>query len=104
MVTNKGRIVVAGARGDVKINPRLLMGPESQIRAIGCYGFTASWNLESKNEEMKNYLDCLYQMAAAQKLKPKLGEKFELSQAAEAHRRTIENEGCLGKKYFCFSS
>lgn len=56
-----------------------------------------------KNEDMKNTLNCLNEMAAAGKLKPKLGEKFELSQAVEAHRRTIENQGCLGKKYFCLS-
>ena len=56
-----------------------------------------------KDGEMKNYLDCLNQMAAAKKLKPKLGEKFELTQATEAHRQTMENKGCIGKKYFCFT-
>ena len=53
---------------------------------------------------MKNTVKLLHQMADAQKLKPKLGEKFELSQAAEAHTQTIENQGCLGKKYFCLNT
>ena len=57
----------------------------------------------AKNEDMQNTIDCLSQMAEAQKLKPKLGENYELGQATEAHIRTIENKGCLGKKYFCFS-
>ena len=52
---------------------------------------------------MQNTIDCLSQMAEVQKLKPKLGENYELGQASEAHIRTIENKGCLGKKYFCFS-
>ena len=52
---------------------------------------------------MNNTVKCLNKMAAAQKLTPKLGEKFELNQASEAHIRTIENKGCLGKKYFEFS-
>lgn len=56
-----------------------------------------------KDEDMKNTIDCLHKMAEAEKLKPKLGEKFELNQASEAHIRTIENKGCLGKKYFEFS-
>ena len=49
---------------------------------------------------MKNTIECLHKMAEDEKLKPKLGEKFELNQASEAHIRTIENKGCLGKKYF----
>ena len=49
MMAKKGRLVVVGALGHVQINPRLLMGPEFQIRAVGCYGFTACSNFESKN-------------------------------------------------------
>jgi len=76
------------------------MGAETQIRGVALGAF---WDLESKNEDMKNTIDCLNQMAEAQKLIPKLGENFELKHATEAHIRTIENKGCLGKKYFCFS-
>ena len=53
---------------------------------------------------MKNTVELLHQMAEAKKLKPKLGEKFELSEAAEAHTKTIENQGCFGKKYFCLNT
>ena len=53
---------------------------------------------------MKNTEELLHKMAEAKKLKPKLGEKFELSRAAEAHMQTIENQGCLGKKYFCLNT
>ena len=53
---------------------------------------------------MKNTVELLHKMAEAKKLKPKLGEKFELSRAAEAHMQTIENQGCLGKKYFCVNT
>ena len=49
MMEKKGRLVVVGALGEVQINPRLLMGPEFQIRAVGCYGFTACSNFESKD-------------------------------------------------------
>ena len=59
------------------------------------------WTL-LKDEDLNNTVQCLHKMAEAQKLKPKLGEKFELNQASEAHMRTIENKGCLGKKYFEF--
>ena len=60
------------------------------------------WTL-LKDEDMNNTVKCLHKMAEAQILKPKLGEKFELNQASEAHIRTIENKGCLGKKFFEFS-
>ena len=52
---------------------------------------------------MNNTVECLHKMAESQKLKPKFGEKFELNQASEPHTQTIENKGCLGKKYFGFS-
>lgn len=36
----RGTVVVVGCRGDVNINPRLLMGPETSI--VGCANFAAS--------------------------------------------------------------
>ena len=77
------------------------MGLEGQIRGVG---LTAFWDLDSKDDDMKNTIKCLQGMADAKKLKPILGESFSLEQATEAHIRTIENKGCLGKKYFCNSS
>ena len=35
------KIKVVGNRGDIEINPRLLMGPETEIRGISL------WNLEN---------------------------------------------------------
>ena len=74
------------------------MGLETQIRGIG---LTAFWDLDTKDEDMNNTVNCLQAMAEAGKLKPILGESFSLDQATDAHIRTIENKGCLGKKYFC---
>ena len=36
-------VQIVGCRGEIEINPRLLMGPETQIRGVG---LTAFWDLK----------------------------------------------------------
>ena len=37
-------VQIVGCRGEIEINPRLLMGPETQIRGVG---LTAFWDLKA---------------------------------------------------------
>ena len=52
------------------------------------------------NAEMTETAKFIEQMAQSGTLKPVLGEKFRLENAQQAHVQTIENLGCIGKKYF----
>ena len=52
------------------------------------------------NNEMTETAKFIEQMAQSSTLKPVLGEKFKLENAQHAHVQTIENSGCIGKKYF----
>ena len=88
---------IVGCRGEININPRLLMGPETQIRGVA---LTALWDLVEKNDDMNNTIDLLNQMAKANQLRPVLGKKYSLSDVQIAHREIIQCTGATGKVYF----
>ena len=64
-----------GCRGEININPRLLMGPETQIRGVA---LTAFWELTAKNDAMRQTIELLNQMAADGQLKPVMGKSYAL--------------------------
>lgn len=89
MIKAQGRIVVIGCRGTVDINPRLMMGKESQILGVMLGGANAEeW------KEMHAFLE-----AGAEEgwVKPHVGKEYRLEEAADAQRDVIENKGALGK-------
>ncbi|CAG5088627.1 Oidioi.mRNA.OKI2018_I69.PAR.g11905.t1.cds [Oikopleura dioica] len=73
--TGSGRVMIVGCRGEITINPRLLMGPETQIRGIG---LTAFWDFNEKDEAMLETIKCLDEMASQNLVKPILGKSYSL--------------------------
>ncbi|CBY14697.1 unnamed protein product [Oikopleura dioica] len=94
-----GRIMIVGCRGEITINPRLLMGPETQIRGIG---LTAFWDFNKKDEAMLETIKCLDEMASKNLVKPILGKSYSLDEAKTAHAEIINNSygSSYGKNFF----
>lgn len=84
IVAKKGRIVVIGNRGEITINPRLIMNKDSAIRGFSLHNLT--------DAEMETIHVALYEGLAGGWLVPVVGKTFPLSQAAEAHRAVIEKK------------
>jgi len=75
-----GCIVVIGCRGEVQINPRLLMRTEGSI--VGVLGGTP--------EEMAQAHAAIGAGLRAGTLRPIVGKEFPLADAARAHHEVIE--------------
>jgi NADPH2:quinone reductase len=88
MLGRNGRIVVIGSRGNVEINPRLLMGNDSAI--IGMALFNAS------ESDLKTIHAGIVAGLSNGTLKPVVGKEFPLEKASEAHRAIME-KGAYGK-------
>lgn len=82
LLAPRGRVVVIGSRGTVEINPRDLMMREAEIR--GLIGGLAT------PEERTAIYSGLRKALAAGDLRPAIGRRFALCQAAEAHRAVME--------------
>lgn len=80
-VKNRGVIVVIGNRGDITVNPRLLMQKECDVRGM------VLWNVTT--EEYAALIDGVTKMLQARAFTPVIGKTFELAQAGEAFREVI---------------
>jgi len=94
LLKGHGRIMVVGNRGDIEINPRLLMGPETEIRGISL------WNLENNFADKHKTIELLEAMAKSRTLKPVLGKRYSLTECRTAHHEILKNSGSCGKMYF----
>lgn len=84
LIAKKGRIVVIGNRGEIAINPRLIMNKDTTIR-----GFS----LHTLNDaETASIHASIYEGLAGGWLNPVVGKTFPLSEAAQAHRVVIEDK------------
>ncbi len=88
IIAKKGRIVVIGNRGEITINPRLIMGRDATIR-----GFSLHTLIDM---ELDSIHAALYEGLAGGWLKPIVGKTFPLEEAAKAHHAVIE-EKAFGK-------
>ena len=90
---------MVGNRGDIEINPRLLMGPETEIRGISLWNLEnnfadKSWfrnfelNLKTRKLKLKliikkyhqyKTIELLETMAKSRALKPVLGKRYALT-------------------------
>ncbi|UUM11079.1 NADPH:quinone reductase [Clostridiaceae bacterium HFYG-1003] len=86
-----GKIVVVGSRGPIEINPRLLMGKDSDIRGLGIPNYTALQQQEA--------LAAISRLLTEGRLRPVIGRHFTLEEANEAHQ-VILNQKTLGKLVF----
>ena len=83
-----GRVVVIGSRGPVEINPRDLMSREAMIIGMMRGG--------GGRDELRRMHEGLAPGLRSGLLKPVIGRRFSLADAAAAHRAVLE-PGALGK-------
>ena len=83
-----GRVAVVGSRGPVEINPRDLMSRNADVRGVFLAGARAP--------VLEEIHAALYAGLDNGTLRPVVGRRFPLAQAAEAHR-AIMAPGAMGK-------
>jgi NADPH:quinone reductase len=88
LLATHGRVIVIGSRGRVEIDPRDVMGRESDIRGMVLFN--------TPPEELAIIHAALGAGFESGPLKPVVGKEFRLSDAADAHRAILE-PGAHGK-------
>jgi len=84
----RGRVVVIGSRGTVEIDPRLTMGRDSSILGMSLMNGTS--------EELSGIHAALVAGLENGTLRPVVGEKIPLTEAARAHEAVMK-PGAYGK-------
>jgi len=88
MLSKGGTIVVVGNRGEITVNPRLLMQKEGKI--VGCLG----WGTEEEQHQSRS---AIYN-GLRTSLSPCVGQKYSLKDASIAHMEIIDHKsGSRGK-------
>ncbi|MDA8243334.1 MAG: NADPH:quinone reductase [Elusimicrobia bacterium] len=88
MISEGGRVVVIGSRGEATINPRDLMARRGSVRAFTLWAVTP--------EEEKEIHAAVGAGLALGTLKPLVGREFPLADAAAAHEAVMRS-GAAGK-------
>jgi NADPH:quinone reductase len=84
-----GRVVVIGSRGPIEINPRDAMGRDADVR-----GTTLMNTTEQEYKQMHAALVAGLENGT---LRPVIGEKMPLAEAARAHVEVMKPSGAHGK-------
>ncbi|MBK8812273.1 MAG: NADPH:quinone reductase [Acidobacteria bacterium] len=79
-----GRIVVIGNRGSLDFNPRLTMGKDASILGLSLFN--------AKPETMSAIHVAIYEGLQKGYLKPVVGKRLKLDDAAQAHHDVIEHK------------
>jgi NADPH2:quinone reductase len=87
ILSRHGRVAVIGNRGRIEIDPRMTMAKESSIVGV------AAWASESELAEIHAYLVA---GLGAGTLRPVVGERLSLKDAAKAHDIVMKS-GSYGK-------
>jgi NADPH2:quinone reductase len=88
ILSQHGRVVVIGSRGDVSISPRDLMTRRGSIHAFTLWG-------ASETEEKEIHAGILAGLESGA-LRPIVGKELPLAEAARAHTEILE-PGAFGK-------
>lgn len=89
VLAKKGRVVVIGSRGPVEINPRDAMARDADIRGMMLWLIT--------EEERQAIYDALTKGLESGTLRPVIGQKLPLAEAARAHVEVMKPSGAHGK-------
>jgi NADPH:quinone reductase len=89
VLAKKGRVAVIGNRGTIEINPRDAMSREADIRGVTV--------MNTSEPEYKAMQAALLAGLEAGTLKPVIGKKFPLAEAAQAHEAIMQHSGARGK-------
>ena len=88
LIAKYGRIIIIGNRGEVTINPRMMMMKELDVRGLALFNGSRS--------EMENITSDLLTGLADGSLNPVVGTEMTLAEAAESHRAVMK-PGAFGK-------
>ena len=88
LVAKFGRVVIIGNRGEITLSPRVAMVKELDIRGISLWNATP--------EQVGPMMDDILAGVADGTLRPIIGRKFPLAEAAAAHVAVLER-GAFGK-------
>ena len=89
VLAKRGRVAVIGSRGTVEINPRDTMAREADIR-----GVTLASASEGEYRQMNAALIAGLENGT---LRPVIGQKIPLAEAARAHAEVMKSTGAHGK-------
>jgi NADPH:quinone reductase len=89
VLAKKGRVVVIGSRGTIEINPRDAMAREADIRGLTL--------MSTSVQEFREIHAALAAGLGNGTLRPVIGQKLPLAEAAHAHREVMKPSGALGK-------
>jgi NADPH:quinone reductase len=89
VLAKKGRVAVIGNRGTIEINPRDAMSREADIRGVTLMSAT--------DGEYRAMHAALVAGLETGTLRPVIGHKFSLAEAARAHEEIIKPSGAHGK-------
>jgi len=89
VLAKKGRVVVIGSRGTIEINPRDAMGRDADIRSTTMMNTT--------EQEYKQIHAGLVAGLENGTLRPVIGQKIPLREAARAHVEVMKPSGAHGK-------
>jgi NADPH2:quinone reductase len=89
LLAKKGRVVVVGNRGTIEINPRDLMSREADVRGVLLFGTS-----EQEGREMHAALGAGLENGT---LRPVIGQRIPLAEAARAHEQIMKSAGAMGK-------
>jgi len=96
VLAKKGRVAVIGNRGTIEINPRDAMSREADIR-----GVTLMNTSDAEYKEMHAALVAGLESGA---LRPVIGERIPLAEAARAHAEIMRASGARGKMVLSVTS
>jgi NADPH2:quinone reductase len=89
VLAKKGRVAVIGSRGPVEINPRDAMGREADIRGVTL--------MNTSEQEFKAMHAALVAGLENGTLRPVIGQRIPLVEAARAHVEIMKPPGAHGK-------
>ncbi len=89
VLAKKGRVAVIGSRGSIEINPRDAMGREADIRGVTL--------MNTSEPEYREMHAALIAGLENKTLRPVVGQKFPLAEAAKAHAEIMKPSGAHGK-------
>ena len=84
MIAKHGVIVVVGNRGEIEINPRLVMQKECDVRGMVLFNVSA--------EEHHELISGVAKLLETEKLKPVVGNSYPLEQAGKAFDAVINGK------------
>jgi NADPH2:quinone reductase len=89
VLAKKGRVAVIGSRGTIEINPRDAMAREADIRGVTI--------MNMPEQEYRAVHAALVAGLESGTLRPVIGQKIPLAEAARAHEEIMKHSGAHGK-------